>query len=251
MLPCISVSNDIHRASLGVVHSSPHTAVHLRSALRGTPTSLTRIAQRPRLPSAIPRDFRTTHRPSTACRSRRRATSSRSPQQSIYVSARSEAPQIRERTCSWCTTVCSGAGYSLCEVPTFDAFTHFLRPASRSIPRTCHSTRIPRSETTYCSLGSSDSPHRQASHDTRRSISACVVNPTSRPPDLIAAADAVARRWGGAARHSSSEPGRITKRWAICTGAGASADTLREAVQQRHRHLDRRRRTTLDGRRCG
>jgi dinuclear metal center YbgI/SA1388 family protein len=49
--------------------------------------------------------------------------------------------------------------------------------------------------------------------------------------DLITAADVVARRWGGAARHSPSEPGRVTKRWAICTGAGASADTLREAVQ--------------------
>jgi dinuclear metal center YbgI/SA1388 family protein len=50
--------------------------------------------------------------------------------------------------------------------------------------------------------------------------------------DLIAAANTVARRWGGAVRHSPSEPSRITKRWAICTGAGASADTLREAVQK-------------------
>jgi dinuclear metal center YbgI/SA1388 family protein len=48
---------------------------------------------------------------------------------------------------------------------------------------------------------------------------------------LIAAADAVARRWGGVARNSPCEPQRITTRWAICTGAGASADTLREAVQ--------------------
>jgi dinuclear metal center YbgI/SA1388 family protein len=51
--------------------------------------------------------------------------------------------------------------------------------------------------------------------------------------DLIAAADKVARRWGGAARNSPSEPQRRTKRWAICTGAGASADTLREAVEHR------------------
>jgi dinuclear metal center YbgI/SA1388 family protein len=49
--------------------------------------------------------------------------------------------------------------------------------------------------------------------------------------DLISGADAVARRWGGVARSSPSEPQRITTRWAICTGAGASADTLREAVQ--------------------
>ena len=49
--------------------------------------------------------------------------------------------------------------------------------------------------------------------------------------DLIAAADLVARRWGGAVRSSPSVPNRITKRWAICTGGGASADTLREAVE--------------------
>jgi dinuclear metal center YbgI/SA1388 family protein len=49
--------------------------------------------------------------------------------------------------------------------------------------------------------------------------------------ELIAAADLVARRWGGVVRNSPSAPNRITKRWAICTGAGASADTLREAVQ--------------------
>jgi dinuclear metal center YbgI/SA1388 family protein len=49
--------------------------------------------------------------------------------------------------------------------------------------------------------------------------------------DLIAAADVVARRWGGTVRSSPSNPNRTTRRWAICTGAGASADTLREAVQ--------------------
>jgi dinuclear metal center YbgI/SA1388 family protein len=48
--------------------------------------------------------------------------------------------------------------------------------------------------------------------------------------ELIAAADAIARRWGGAVRNSPAQPNRITKRWAICTGAGASADTLREAA---------------------
>jgi dinuclear metal center YbgI/SA1388 family protein len=48
---------------------------------------------------------------------------------------------------------------------------------------------------------------------------------------LIAGADAVARQWGGVARSSPSDPHRTTKRWAICTGAGASADTLREAVE--------------------
>jgi len=49
--------------------------------------------------------------------------------------------------------------------------------------------------------------------------------------ELIASAGAVAQRWGGTVRNSPSAPSRITKRWAICTGAGASASTLREAVQ--------------------
>ena len=53
--------------------------------------------------------------------------------------------------------------------------------------------------------------------------------------DLIARANAVARRWGGTVRSSPSDPQRVTKRWAVCTGAGASADTLREAVEA---HID-------------
>lgn len=48
--------------------------------------------------------------------------------------------------------------------------------------------------------------------------------------ELLARASSVAQRWGGSARSSHAESSRITKRWAICTGAGASADTLREAV---------------------
>lgn len=51
--------------------------------------------------------------------------------------------------------------------------------------------------------------------------------------ELIARADVIARRWGGSVRHSPADPSRTTKRWAICTGAGASADTLREAVEHR------------------
>ena len=49
--------------------------------------------------------------------------------------------------------------------------------------------------------------------------------------ELIARADRVARRWGGTVRTSPSDPSRATKRWAICTGAGASADTLQEALE--------------------
>jgi dinuclear metal center YbgI/SA1388 family protein len=47
---------------------------------------------------------------------------------------------------------------------------------------------------------------------------------------LIERADAFAQRWGGTARHSIAEPGRVTRRWAICTGAGASRETLTEAA---------------------
>ncbi len=50
--------------------------------------------------------------------------------------------------------------------------------------------------------------------------------------ELIERADRFARRSGGSARHTLAEPGRLTRRWAICTGAGASADTLREATDR-------------------
>lgn len=39
-----------------------------------------------------------------------------------------------------------------------------------------------------------------------------------------------ARSCGGDARATTITPGRHTKRWAICTGAGASAETLEEAA---------------------
>jgi dinuclear metal center YbgI/SA1388 family protein len=47
---------------------------------------------------------------------------------------------------------------------------------------------------------------------------------------LIDSAREFARQWGGDVRTSDVVGGRITKRWGICTGAGASADTLREAA---------------------
>jgi dinuclear metal center YbgI/SA1388 family protein len=49
--------------------------------------------------------------------------------------------------------------------------------------------------------------------------------------ELFARAGAVAQRWGGSVRSSPAAAGRMTRRWAICTGAGASAETLREAVE--------------------
>jgi len=47
--------------------------------------------------------------------------------------------------------------------------------------------------------------------------------------ELFARADAFARLNGGLARASAMDDGRSSQRWAICTGAGASADTIREA----------------------
>jgi dinuclear metal center YbgI/SA1388 family protein len=50
--------------------------------------------------------------------------------------------------------------------------------------------------------------------------------------EIAARASAFAARWGGALRHTPIAPGRRTRRWGICTGAGASSDTLREAGER-------------------
>jgi len=47
---------------------------------------------------------------------------------------------------------------------------------------------------------------------------------------LIASALEFTRTRGGELRTSQVQAGRRTRKWAICTGAGASADTLREAT---------------------
>lgn len=46
---------------------------------------------------------------------------------------------------------------------------------------------------------------------------------------LAARAAAFARRWGHELRHTPIADGRQTRRWGVCTGAGASSDTLAEA----------------------
>lgn len=48
--------------------------------------------------------------------------------------------------------------------------------------------------------------------------------------EVVARADAFARTHAGRAITSDVRAGRRTRRWAICTGAGASPETLREAV---------------------
>jgi dinuclear metal center YbgI/SA1388 family protein len=45
----------------------------------------------------------------------------------------------------------------------------------------------------------------------------------------VARCDALARREGGRLVAAGVSPGRRTHRWALCTGAGASSETLREA----------------------
>lgn len=47
---------------------------------------------------------------------------------------------------------------------------------------------------------------------------------------LISRLDAIAHREGGSVVAVGVEPGRRTRRWAICTGAGASSESLREAA---------------------
>ena len=49
--------------------------------------------------------------------------------------------------------------------------------------------------------------------------------------EIIASADRFAKTHGGAAIASESTPGRRTRRWAICSGAGAGTSTIAEAVR--------------------
>lgn len=50
--------------------------------------------------------------------------------------------------------------------------------------------------------------------------------------DLLERVQAFAARYGSTVRTSVPAGGRTTKRWAICTGGGASTDTLREARER-------------------
>ncbi len=61
----------------------------------------------------------------------------------------------------------------------------------------------------------------------------CGVQGTADLPtaELAAACDAFAGRHGGRAIASAMESGRRTRRWAVVTGAGINADTMREAVE--------------------
>jgi dinuclear metal center YbgI/SA1388 family protein len=49
---------------------------------------------------------------------------------------------------------------------------------------------------------------------------------------LVARVQAFAARYGGSVRTSHDPHGRTTRRWALCTGGGASTETLREAREK-------------------
>jgi dinuclear metal center YbgI/SA1388 family protein len=65
------------------------------------------------------------------------------------------------------------------------------------------------------------------SHGTEIGVRGESALPTA---EILARADVFAQRHGGRARVSEFEPARTTRRWGICSGGGASAETLREAV---------------------
>ena len=49
---------------------------------------------------------------------------------------------------------------------------------------------------------------------------------------LLERVSSFSRQWGGNVVSREWEPARVTRRWGICTGAGADVDTLREAVER-------------------
>jgi dinuclear metal center YbgI/SA1388 family protein len=62
----------------------------------------------------------------------------------------------------------------------------------------------------------------------------CGVRGQSNVPtaELVSRLNAFAKSHGGSAIASAAAPGRHTKHWAICSGAGVNADTIREAVDR-------------------
>jgi putative NIF3 family GTP cyclohydrolase 1 type 2 len=50
--------------------------------------------------------------------------------------------------------------------------------------------------------------------------------------ELVARARTFSAHWGHALVHTPVAPGQRTRRWGLCTGAGASSDTLAEATER-------------------
>lgn len=67
-----------------------------------------------------------------------------------------------------------------------------------------------------------------------RGVAVGVMGETEMPTSAVAdRASAFARRHGGTLVTTPLRDGQVTRRWGMCTGAGASADTLREAAELR------------------
>ena len=63
-----------------------------------------------------------------------------------------------------------------------------------------------------------------------KNIDIGVTGDANEPTDaIVARVQAYSARYGGTVRTSLNTHGRVTKRWAICSGGGASTDSLREA----------------------
>jgi putative NIF3 family GTP cyclohydrolase 1 type 2 len=67
---------------------------------------------------------------------------------------------------------------------------------------------------------------RPISYDRRRCSRECDRDTSS---ELFSRAAEFARMHGGVARSTEIRPGRRARRWGICTGAGASSETILEA----------------------
>ena len=66
-----------------------------------------------------------------------------------------------------------------------------------------------------------------------KTIDVGVMGDSELPTDeLLARVEAFSARYGGQVRTSIPAGGRTTRRWAICTGGGASTETLREARER-------------------
>ncbi|AMW06426.1 hypothetical protein GEMMAAP_00145 [Gemmatimonas phototrophica] len=66
-----------------------------------------------------------------------------------------------------------------------------------------------------------------------KSIDVGVMGDANEPTaNVLARVEAFAARYGGSVRTSIPVGSRTTKRWAICTGGGASTETLREARER-------------------
>ncbi len=66
-----------------------------------------------------------------------------------------------------------------------------------------------------------------------KSVDIGVMGVADEPTDaIVSRVTAFSAQYGGHTRTSVATSGRVTRRWAMCTGGGATADTLREAREK-------------------